>query len=115
SVGAGHIRAAEAVELAVRQTDREAHVVNIDVLDHATAAFRRVYGKAYLDLVNLAPHFLGWFYDATDRPPSPKSKRDRLRMLVQRASMPKFSKVLLGDDAPGRKQAPPPWDVVICT
>jgi processive 1,2-diacylglycerol beta-glucosyltransferase len=33
SVGAGHLRAAEAVELALRQLDPEAEVKNIDLLD----------------------------------------------------------------------------------
>jgi len=50
SVGAGHLRAAEAVELALRQTVPEALVRNVDVLDFTNAAFRRIYGKAYLDL-----------------------------------------------------------------
>lgn len=55
SVGAGHMRAAQAVELALRQLAPEANVKNIDVLTLTNAAFRRIYGKAYLDLVNLAP------------------------------------------------------------
>lgn len=140
SVGAGHIRAAEAVELTIRGLDPQAHVVNVDVLDHATAAFRRIYGRAYLDLVNKAPHFLGWFYDFTDRPPSPRSKRDQLRMLVQRANMPRFSRLLLEGEGTSEEKKPrpggtsglpskaepprksessgkarPPWDAVVCT
>jgi processive 1,2-diacylglycerol beta-glucosyltransferase len=59
SVGAGHMRAAQAVELALRQVAPTATVKNIDVLTLTNAAFRRVYGKAYLDLVNKAPHVLG--------------------------------------------------------
>jgi processive 1,2-diacylglycerol beta-glucosyltransferase len=50
SVGAGHLRAAQAVELALRQLDPEAEVKNIDVLEFTNAAFRRFYGRAYLDL-----------------------------------------------------------------
>src|SRR5262245_50362370 len=87
SVGAGHLRAAEAVELAAKSIDQSADVVNIDVLTHTTAAFRRIYGKAYLELVNLAPHFLGWFYDFMDQAPTTQRKRDRLRLLVQRANL----------------------------
>ena len=66
SVGAGHLRAAQAVELALRQLDPSAVVKNVDVLEYTNAAFRRVYGKAYLDLVNKAPHinaatvFVNW-------------------------------------------------------
>ena len=59
SVGAGHMRAAEAVELALRQLAPEAEIQNIDVLDLTNATFRRLYGKLYVDLVNTAPHLLG--------------------------------------------------------
>ncbi len=77
SVGAGHLRAAEAVESALRQVVPEATVKNLDVLSLTNAAFRRVYGKAYLDLVNKVPHVLGYFYDLLDRPPL-----DRIDRLV---------------------------------
>ena len=63
SVCAGHLRAAEAVELALRQSAPEVEVENRDVLDFTNAVFRRFYGQAYLDLVNYFPHFVGYFYD----------------------------------------------------
>ncbi len=63
AVGAGHLRAAQAVELALREIDPAAEVRNLDVLGLTNAAFRQVYAEAYLDLVNLAPHVLGFFYD----------------------------------------------------
>ena len=52
SVGAGHLRAAQAVELALRELAPEAEIRNVDLLELTNAAFRRVYGKAYLDLVS---------------------------------------------------------------
>ena len=55
SVGAGHLRPAEAVELALRQLDPAATVQNLDVLDFTNAAFRRLYARAYLDLISRAP------------------------------------------------------------
>lgn len=110
SVGAGHLRAAEAVELATKSLDPDAIVKNEDVLDLATATFRRVYGKAYLDLVNKAPHLLGWIYDWTDKPPSPRSRRDRLRMLVQRMNLRGFGDLIFEGDSAGIA-----WDTVICT
>ncbi len=87
SVGAGHLRAAQAVELAVRQLDPEAEVENLDVLELTNAAFRKFYGRAYLDLVNRAPHVLGYFYDLLDREPSPQRKSDRLRLLVEKLNL----------------------------
>jgi processive 1,2-diacylglycerol beta-glucosyltransferase len=42
SVGAGHMRAAQAIELALHQTAPDATVQNLDVLTLTNAAFRRV-------------------------------------------------------------------------
>jgi processive 1,2-diacylglycerol beta-glucosyltransferase len=105
SVGSGHLRAAQAVALALRQLDPEAVVENLDVLDFTNATFRRLYGQAYLDLVNKAPQMLGYFYDLLDRPPSPQRKRDRLRLLVEKLNLRKFLRFL-------KKEA---WDVIVNT
>src|SRR3954452_3995710 len=90
SVGAGHLRAAQAVELALREVVPEATVRNVDVLTLTNAAFRRVYGKAYLDLVNKAPHVLGYFYDLLDRPRRPGSTRDAMRLAVEKLNLRPF-------------------------
>jgi len=105
SVGAGHLRAAQAVELALRQLDPTAEVRNIDVLEFTNPAFRRVYGKAYLDLVNKAPHVLGYFYDLMDRPSSSQRKADRLRLAIEKLNMARFLKFLRSE----------PWDIVVNT
>ncbi len=105
SVGAGHLRAAEAVELALRQLDPEAEVKNIDLLDLTNAAFRRLYGKLYIDLVNSAPHLLGLVYEMLDRPPSAQRKSDRLRLAIERLNLGKFLKLLKNET----------WDVIVNT
>src|SRR6266481_2337201 len=95
SVGAGHKRAAQAVELAARRLAPDASVRNVDVLELTNAAFRRLYGKAYLDLVNRAPHVLGYFYDLLDQPSRSGTNRgDRLRLLVQKLNLGKFLRLL---------------------
>ena len=66
---------------------------NLDVLDFTNAAFRRLYGRAYLDLVNRAPHALGYFYDLLDRAPSPRHKGDRLRLLVEKLNLRRLPQV----------------------
>ena len=38
------------------------------MLKYTTTLFRRLYSKAYLDLVNRAPEVLGWLYDHLDMP-----------------------------------------------
>ena len=106
SVGAGHLRAAEAVELALRQTLPEAEVQNHDVLQFTNAVFRRVYGQFYLDLVTHAPHVLGYFYDLLDRPSrSGKNRSDRIRFAIERLNLAKFQKLLTNQH----------WDLVINT
>src|SRR3954453_22092784 len=106
SVGAGHLRAAEAVEVALREAHPDATVRNVDVLEMTNALFRRVYGKLYLDLVNKAPHALGYFYDLMDQPSkSGKNRGDKLRLAVERLNLRGFVKFLRAE----------PWDLVINT
>src|SRR6516165_10194276 len=91
SVGAGHMRAAEAVEAALRQTVPDAVVKNIDILEMTNPLFRRLYGRFYLDLVNRAPHVLGYFYDMLDQPSrSGRNRGDRLRLAVEKLNLSKF-------------------------
>src|SRR5437660_4846119 len=106
SVGAGHLRAAEAVELAARQVVPDATIKSIDVLTRTNAAFRHLYGKAYLDLVNKAPHVLGYFYDLLDQPSrSGRYRRDKLRLALEKLNLKSFVKFLRSE----------PWDLVINT
>ncbi|CAN5324655.1 glycosyltransferase [soil metagenome] len=106
SVGAGHMRAAEAVEQALLETVPGATVRNVDVLTLTNPAFRQVYGKAYLDLVNRVPHVLGYFYDLMDQPSrSGRNRSDRLRQAVERLNLRPFIRSLKAE----------PWDLVINT
>jgi processive 1,2-diacylglycerol beta-glucosyltransferase len=105
SVGAGHLRAAQAVELALRELAPHAIVRNLDVLTMANTAFRRMYGTAYLDLVNHAPHMLGLLYDLMDKPRRPRSRRDRLRLAFEELNLRPFLKLLQEEH----------WDVVVNT
>src|SRR5438552_10499925 len=105
SVGAGHLRAAEAVEAALRQMVPHATVKNLDVLQMTNALFRRVYGRFYLDLVNKAPHVLGYFYDLLDTPGRLNPKGDQLRLMLEKLNLKAFEKFLKSE----------PWDLVINT
>ncbi len=92
------------MELAIRQVAPEAEVRNIDVLPLTNAVFRRVYGQAYLDLVNRAPHLLGYIYDLTDVVRKRSGTEDRLRRLVGRLNLSRVIDLL-----------EQPWDVVVNT
>lgn len=70
SVGAGHLRAAQAIELAAKQLLPDATIKIVDVLTLTNSTFRRVYGTAYLDLDNL-----GEFVSALPYPSSLQTRR----------------------------------------
>ena len=106
SVGAGHMRAAQAVELAFRKAHPEAIVQNLDILQLTNAVFRRLYGKFYLDLVNKAPHVLGYVYDMLDRSgPWGRNAGDRIRLMVEKLNLAAFLDHLTKEK----------WDLVINT
>lgn len=101
SVGAGHMRAAEALEKAFKKQNAAAEIRNIDVLNYTNPLFRRLYGKAYIDMVNTMPEVLGWMYDSLDKP----WQNERRRLALDRLNTQPFIKFL--------KQYQP--DIAVCT
>ena len=101
SVGAGHLRAAEALEKTFKELNAAEEVRNIDVLKYTNPLFRRLYGKAYLDMVNNMPEVLGWLYDSLDKP----WENERRRLALDRLNTIPFVK-LLQDYQP---------DIAVCT
>lgn len=101
SAGAGHVRAALAVESAINEMGVARAVRHVDTLDYTNKIFRRLYSKAYLDLVNSAPEVLGWLYDQFDKP----WKNERRRLAFDKLNTRPFVKLL--------KEYQP--EVVVCT
>lgn len=104
SVGAGHMRAAQGVELALKELAPTATVRNVDILTLATKGFRKLYGQAYLDLVNRAPHMLGYFYDLLDEPTRRGVKSSPMLLALEKLNLRPFIKML--DEG---------WDLIVCT
>ena len=90
SAGAGHVRAAQALEHALVATGRVREVRHVDILQYTSKLFRRVYAEAYLDLVNRAPEVLGWLYDYFDVP----WKHERLRLALDKLNTTRFVRLL---------------------
>src|SRR5260221_2863675 len=67
SSGAGHVRAAQALEKAFAARG-DCHVEHIDAIDYVSKLFQRVYDKAYISMVQRAPELMGVLYDRTDQP-----------------------------------------------
>ena len=59
SAGAGHLRAAQAIERALAETGGAKEVRNVDTLDYTNRMFRNLYSKAYIEMVNKTPELLG--------------------------------------------------------
>src|SRR5215471_11653402 len=68
SVGNGHVIAAESLKKAFEIKNLAREIRHEDTLKFTNPLFRRLYGKAYIDLVNSAPEVLGWMYDQLDEP-----------------------------------------------
>jgi processive 1,2-diacylglycerol beta-glucosyltransferase len=90
SAGAGHVRAAQALERALSASGRVREVRHVDILQYTSKLFRRVYAQAYLDLVNRAPEVLGWLYDYFDEP----WKHERLRLALDKLNTTRFVRLL---------------------
>lgn len=67
SAGAGHRRAAEALQKAFLSAVPDADVKVCDILDHTSSLFRKTYSEGYLDLVRRAPELWGYLYSESDR------------------------------------------------
>jgi processive 1,2-diacylglycerol beta-glucosyltransferase len=65
--GAGHVRAAQALEKAfVARGD--CVVEHIDALQYVSKLFQRIYDKAYLSMIRRTPELMGVLYERTDQP-----------------------------------------------
>jgi len=101
SAGAGHVRAAQAIEKAFGRFGTVDEVRHVDVLHYTNKVFRHLYSKAYIDLVNKLPEVPGWMYDKLDKP----WKNERRRLALDKLNTRPLVKLL-------REYQP---DVIICT
>jgi processive 1,2-diacylglycerol beta-glucosyltransferase len=67
SSGAGHVRAAQALEKAFSARG-DCVVEHIDALQHVSKIFQRLYDKTYISVVRRAPELMGVIYERTDQP-----------------------------------------------
>jgi len=69
-VGAGHLRAAQAVDLAIKRTvPNDPYSPTSIFFQLTTPRSAKSMAQALLELVNKAPHALGFFYDWMDQAP----------------------------------------------
>lgn len=104
SAGAGHVRAAQAIEAAARAWFPDVEATHVDVLTLVSRAFRKTYADGYLQVVERGPAVWGYFYTMTDRAAT-ESRLNRVRQAIERLSTRRFQARL-------RELDP---DIVICT
>jgi len=105
SSGAGHTRAAQALEQALKNANDQEGVAcevrHVDTLEFTNKLFRNFYSKAYIEIVNKLPEVSGWFYDKLDKP----WENERRRLALDKLNSRRFVKLV-------REYQP---DMIICT
>lgn len=101
SAGAGHVRAAQALERAFQTAGAVDEVRHVDALQLTNKVFRALYSKAYIEMVDHAPEVLGWLYDALDSP----WEKERRRLAWDKLNTRPFVRML-------ERERP---DLVVCT
>jgi processive 1,2-diacylglycerol beta-glucosyltransferase len=104
SAGAGHVRAAQALEAAAKLARPAVQATHVDLLTLVPADFRRLYGQQYIKLVEKLPQLWSYLYVKTDRP-----SRDSLVGKLKRAAEKLNTRRLHAEIA---RVAP---DAILCT
>ena len=81
--GAGHMRAAAAIEEALKEKHPSIDVKNVDALEYTNAAFRKTFSNAYNTLATDLPSIWGYIYETMERKAA-DSKTKRLATLFDR-------------------------------
>ena len=101
SAGAGHVRAAQALERAFQANGQAGEVRHVDALEFTNKVFRTIYSKTYIEMVDRAPEVLGWLYDTLDSP----WEKERRRLAWDKLNTRPFVKLL-------EREQP---DLIVCT
>ena len=86
SAGAGHVRAADALQKAFTEAGAAREVRHVDALQYTNSVPPPLL-QVYLDMVNTMPEVLGWLYDHLDTP----GKDERRQARVRQAQHPRRS------------------------
>jgi len=104
SAGAGHVRAAQALEAAAKSSNPPLDATHLDLLTLVPKEFRRLYAEQYIKLVDRLPQLWSLLYAKTDRP-----SRDSLVGKLKRAAEKLNTRKLQAEIARLRP------DAILCT
>ena len=98
SAGAGHTRAAQALEQTGKALWPKAEILHADVLDFAEPIYRKGYVQSYLEMVNRAPELWGYLYRSSDHPPR-SGRQSRFVRFFDRLEFARFRRFVRDFDA----------------
>ena len=101
SAGAGHVRAAQAVQEIAEI--KKVRTVHIDVMEIVPKLFRKVYAESYIEVVEKYPELWGYLYNRSDK--NVTSKYRNLMQMVERMNTRKLFKIIEGENP----------DCILCT
>jgi processive 1,2-diacylglycerol beta-glucosyltransferase len=107
SAGAGHVRAADALEATVAALAADGGAVearHLDVMDYVPSSFRRIYADFYLSLITRYPRLWGMLYRITGDA-HPDAVTQRMRRTIERVNTRRL-RAAITEFAP---------DAIICT
>lgn len=107
SAGAGHVRAADALEATVASLADQGAAVearHLDVMDFVPSSFRRIYADFYLSLITRYPRVWGMLYRITGDA-RPDAVVQRMRRTIERLNTRRL-RAAIADFAP---------DAIVCT
>jgi len=93
SAGAGHVRAAQALQAAAEKWYPGVETVHIDLMELVPKLFKTIYADTYIKVVERHPAFWGYLYDKSDHE-KVDSALSRLRIAIERLNTQKLKKVL---------------------
>jgi len=105
SAGAGHVRAAQALEQCAADKFPDIEAVHIDVMEHVPKLFRKMYAESYIHIVNKYPALWGYMYEKSDLVRSDRSVIKKFRVAIERLNTQKLLREMI-------KMAP---DIIIST
>lgn len=99
SAGAGHVRAAQALEKAFAARG-DCAVEHFDAIAYVSKLFQRIYEEAYIAMVRRAPELMGFLYDRFNRPWRQLRRRlalDRMRQAAVKMARPRAAAEIAED------------------
>src|SRR5688572_4463641 len=104
SAGAGHVRAAQALEAAAKAANPPRQATHLDLLALVPKEFRKLYAEQYIKLVDRLPQLWSFLYAKSDRP-----SRDSVLGALKRAAEKLNTRKLQAEIARLRP------DAILCT